>query len=233
MDYDEFGRVTQDSNPGFQPFGFAGGLYDKDTKLVRFGARDYDAETGRWTAKDPLLFNGSSYPSGNLYTYAKGDPLNRKDPLGLCVEDACIGEAIVLSAVVAEVAPVVESELAPVMESVAAETSVVTEELASACQGVADTVAEFFEGTNYTPKVLLQMESGVGEFHSFPESVTAFENEGAVRTITGGDQIARDMLEIPGSYRSAGGNLYDGVFQFIMEADGSINHRLFVPTRQP
>jgi hypothetical protein len=49
VDYDEFGNVTLDSNPGFQPFGFAGGLYDRDTKLVRFGARDYDAATGRWT----------------------------------------------------------------------------------------------------------------------------------------------------------------------------------------
>jgi YD repeat-containing protein len=28
IDYDEFGRVILDTNPGFQPFGFAGGLYD-------------------------------------------------------------------------------------------------------------------------------------------------------------------------------------------------------------
>ena len=28
LDYDEFGRVLQDTNPGFQPFGFAGGLYE-------------------------------------------------------------------------------------------------------------------------------------------------------------------------------------------------------------
>jgi len=26
LDYDEFGNVTSDSNPGFQPLGFAGGL---------------------------------------------------------------------------------------------------------------------------------------------------------------------------------------------------------------
>jgi len=30
----------------FQPFGFAGGLYDQHAKLTRFGERDYDAETG-------------------------------------------------------------------------------------------------------------------------------------------------------------------------------------------
>jgi len=79
MDYDESGRVVLDTSPGFQPFGFAGGLYDADTGLVRFGARDYDAETGRWTAKDPLLFEGGDT---NLYAYGLGDPVNRTDPTG-------------------------------------------------------------------------------------------------------------------------------------------------------
>src|SRR3989475_8804284 len=38
LDYDEFGQLVNDTNPGFQPFGFAGGLYDRDTNLVRFGS---------------------------------------------------------------------------------------------------------------------------------------------------------------------------------------------------
>ena len=63
LDYDEFGRVLSDSNPGFQPFGFAGGLYDRDTGLVHFGARDYDADTGRWTVKDPIGFAGGDSPT--------------------------------------------------------------------------------------------------------------------------------------------------------------------------
>lgn len=80
IDYDAFGNITNDTNPGFQPFGFAGGLYDRDTKLVRFGARDYDAETGRWTTKDPIGFRNNAT---NLYGYVLSDPLNSIDPIGL------------------------------------------------------------------------------------------------------------------------------------------------------
>ncbi|MHB9000599.1 MAG: IPT/TIG domain-containing protein [Thermoanaerobaculia bacterium] len=80
LDYDEFGRVLADTNPGLQPFGFAGGLLDYDTGLVRFGARDYDPHTGRWTTKDPILFEGGDT---NLYGYAFSDPINFLDPNGL------------------------------------------------------------------------------------------------------------------------------------------------------
>jgi RHS repeat-associated protein len=80
MEYDEFGRVLSDSNPGFTPFGYAGGLYDKDTGLVRFGARDYDAEIGRWTGKDPIGFDGGDT---ELYGYCGNDPVNGIDPNGL------------------------------------------------------------------------------------------------------------------------------------------------------
>lgn len=79
MGYDEFGNILGDTNPGFQPFGFAGGLFDRDTRLTRFGARDYDARTGRWTVKDPIGFGGGA----NLYAYAQSDPVNLIDPTGL------------------------------------------------------------------------------------------------------------------------------------------------------
>jgi RHS repeat-associated protein len=82
IEYDEFGRVLADSSPGFQPFGFAGGLYDPDTSLVRFGVREYIPETGRWSTTDPTLFAGGT---SNLYEYALGDPINYVDPEGLAI----------------------------------------------------------------------------------------------------------------------------------------------------
>ena len=82
MDYDEFGNVLSDTNPGFQPFGFAGGHYDQQTGLVRFGARDYDAVTGKWTVKDPILFKGGDT---NVYAYVINDPINSFDSNGLQV----------------------------------------------------------------------------------------------------------------------------------------------------
>ena len=88
--YDAWGNVTSYSVKGMEqgtdlsawplPHGFAGGLLDVDTGLLRFGARDYDPSVGRWTAKDPILFNGGQ---ANLWVYVGNDPVNFVDPAGL------------------------------------------------------------------------------------------------------------------------------------------------------
>lgn len=79
MDFHAFGEILQDSNPGWQPFGFAGGLLDGDTGLTRFGSRDLDSQTGRWTSKDPIGFGGGDT---SLYSYVGHDPVNAIDPDG-------------------------------------------------------------------------------------------------------------------------------------------------------
>lgn len=79
------GNIISNSNPDFQPFAYAGGLFDSQTNLVRFGARDYEMITGRWTIKDPARFGGISLC---LYNYVLNDPVNKRDPRGLWNEDA-------------------------------------------------------------------------------------------------------------------------------------------------
>lgn len=79
MDFHVFGELMQDSNPAWQPFGFAGGLNDPDTTLLRFGARDYDVVAGRWLAKDPVGLKAGL----NTYEYVGGRPADRRDSSGL------------------------------------------------------------------------------------------------------------------------------------------------------
>lgn len=57
---------------------------------MRLGARDYDAEVGRWTTKDPLLFGGGD---PNLYAYVYDDPVNLVDPTGLLATDEEVASA--------------------------------------------------------------------------------------------------------------------------------------------
>jgi RHS repeat-associated protein len=94
IDYDEFGIATLVTGTwDVQPFGFAGGLYHPATGLVRFGARDYDPQTGRWTSKDGLKDDGGD---ANFYGYVGGDPLNTVDPRGLFVRNCSGASCIIL-----------------------------------------------------------------------------------------------------------------------------------------
>jgi RHS repeat-associated protein len=81
INYSAFGEIIENTNPSFEiPVGYAGGIADSATKLVRFGFRDYEPSSGRWTARDPILFEGGQ---GNLYVYVGNNPVMYKDSNGL------------------------------------------------------------------------------------------------------------------------------------------------------
>jgi len=65
------------------PFLFAGGIQDRATGWVKYGARWYNPAIGRWTQQDtldiPLDPNNA-----NRYAYAGNDPINNIDPTGRC-----------------------------------------------------------------------------------------------------------------------------------------------------
>jgi RHS repeat-associated protein len=79
--YTSFGEMTG-TGLEWMPFGFAGGAYDAETGLVRFGARDYEPTLGRWVSKDRIRFKGGQ---GNLVVYVNNNPVNHTDPTGLAV----------------------------------------------------------------------------------------------------------------------------------------------------
>ena len=84
MSYDVYGRPElDDTTPGFQCFGFGGGLWDAETALLHFGSREYMPRVGRWIRKDPIGFDSGD---ANLYAYVSNDPVNAVDPSGLVAE---------------------------------------------------------------------------------------------------------------------------------------------------
>jgi hypothetical protein len=86
-------------------------------------------------------------------------------------------------------------------------------------------------GTFYSEKVVRQMQpsprTGKPDYHGFPKAVDDFAGDGSRSTIRGVDGIERTKIELPGSV-----NGRDGVFEWIIEPDGKVNHRLFVERRE-
>jgi len=86
MQYDSFGNLLQVRGDAVRlPIGFAGGLFDADTGLTRFVWRDYDADTGRFTALDPM---GAKGGDKDWYGYCVDDPVNRVDVWGCGLSSA-------------------------------------------------------------------------------------------------------------------------------------------------
>ena len=71
-------RATR--NPGFQPFGFAGGLYDRDTEARAL--RRARLRPGDRALHGARTRCASAAASTNLYGYALDDPVNLTDPSG-------------------------------------------------------------------------------------------------------------------------------------------------------
>jgi RHS repeat-associated protein len=80
--YTPFGQargVAPSDWPGDK--GFVGGIVETATDFTVLGARDYDAETGRFLSHDPVT-DISEPQQMNGYTYANDDPVTLSDPTG-------------------------------------------------------------------------------------------------------------------------------------------------------
>ncbi|MGH7679896.1 MAG: RHS repeat-associated core domain-containing protein, partial [Gemmatimonadaceae bacterium] len=81
--YQAFGQL--ESNNSVDSVGnalrFGAREYDSETGLYFNRARYYDAAIGRFISEDPIGLAGGI----NLYAYAGDDPVNFMDPMGLCI----------------------------------------------------------------------------------------------------------------------------------------------------
>ncbi|GHG31377.1 MULTISPECIES: RHS repeat domain-containing protein [Amycolatopsis] len=76
-------RGTNGELPGER--GFVGGTIDQATGLTHLGARDYDADLGRFVSLDPIL-NPADPQQINGYSYANNSPISFSDPSGLIIQ---------------------------------------------------------------------------------------------------------------------------------------------------
>ena len=84
--YSAYG-VTTSTETVPQPFRYISGYQDAPTGLYLLGLRYYDPHMGRFTQPDPTGQSGG-------YSYAAGDPLNRKDSSGASSETYTIESAL-------------------------------------------------------------------------------------------------------------------------------------------
>lgn len=80
----------------------------------------------------------------------------------------------------------------------------------------------------YTKKVLMQMErnlkTGKTDFHGFPRMVDNYAGFGKKELIQGKDRLTRMKITLEGTYKRQ-----DGYFEWIIESNGTVNHRVFIP----
>lgn len=81
--YQPFGdRIGGSTETFHNPLRFAGQYFDAETGLYHMRARYYDPRLYRFISEDPIGLAGGI----NTYVYAGNDPVNFRDPWGLCID---------------------------------------------------------------------------------------------------------------------------------------------------
>lgn len=248
--YEPYGKAI---NRQVNGIGYTGHKMDADTGLAYMQQRYYDPQLGVFLSVDPVMAYEQPISQFNRYRYANGNPYKFTDPDGRQAAERFVEQhrkdmeagngaayeplqPYAIAATGVMLAPVVvEMGLAALANPAAIATAT---EIGAGAAGVTGTAGiaslagkeasaarDFFSGTKYTDKVLGQIKQG--DYHAFPEGVKAFQGVGQVTSLKGGDGVAREMLTIPGGYKGR-----EGSFEFIKDANGAINHRLFKPEKE-
>jgi hypothetical protein len=66
-----------------------------------------------------------------------------------------------------------------------------------------------------------------GDYHAFPREIDKLAGRGKVTQFKGGDGVTRTKVELRGPHDGK-----NGTFEWIIEPDRTINHRLFRPDKK-
>ncbi|RIK03778.1 MAG: hypothetical protein DCC49_13840 [Acidobacteria bacterium] len=80
--YGPWGEATRVSEQVHQPFRYAGYFYEPTADLYWLRARWYDAGTGRFLSRDPMVGALQDLVGLNTYIYAEDSPATKTDPTG-------------------------------------------------------------------------------------------------------------------------------------------------------
>jgi RHS repeat-associated protein len=249
--YYPYGGIATYTGTVLTQLRYDGQYQDDESTLYYLRARYYNPNTGQFTSRDPLEAS-----TADPYGYADGDPVDLSDPSGLCwsgfgaVCDAANSLAgATYGALTSGPGRAVGSFLEGIGNTV---TFGGTEQIANAISsgatctedksslfyggGVAFGIAALamtidgtigvadnpLAGTTYTQKILDQM--GQDAYHGFPSLIDTLPTRADLSSIRGGDGAMRRLVSMPGSINGTPGR-----YEWIIERDGSINHRHFNP----
>jgi RHS repeat-associated protein len=250
--YDAFGNQTGNLA---SRYGFTGRENDSFTGLMHYRARQYDPRLGRFITEDPIGFGGGDinlygYVGNRPLSFRDPFGLNPYDDeqLWRAQQDLInslagpiefgigFGDTVLFdtSRWLRQWQGIDDPNLAC---SVAYQAGGWTAVGVEAATGVGALVKSgmkyaagrgarrFFEGAEYSPKVLRQMKNSADVFHAFPESAAGYATKYGRYTVEyGADGNKHSWLRLVGSY---GG--HKGVFEFTKDLNGVINHRFFNP----
>lgn len=165
--------------------GYIGERLDAAVGLEYLNARYYDPRMGMFLQPDWWEVTKKGVGT-NRYAYSFNDPINGRDVSGHCLEDACIGEAIVAEAAAAAIEGCCEAVAEAIGSEVVSGAETAVETTKSLAQSVKETLTEAIG-------VRTEASKGFAEISKELSGIAANKAKGAV-----GESVVKDVLEKAG-----------------------------------